>query len=271
MKKSLKNTLAGYVVALSLATLPFGCADKKTATTESTAIDTSNAATGDANDGEAAYTDFKNYVSTLDTTALAGVDTASGNWNQQRVLYDEKVARLDQHTANYDESRRQELAQLKTRYGNYWNSRASARNGGSAPAKVEAAGEKVDRDVSKAAADVKETGQKAGDEISDGAEKVGQAAKNTGKDVAEAGEKVGSKVGQAAKNTTKDVAEAGEKVGSKVGQAAKETGKDVKNVVVKGAKAVGEGADKAGTAVKNTAKKAGDKVEDVLEGDKKKE
>lgn len=275
MKRSLKNTVAGYAVALSLAALPLACADKKTTTTESsdTSAATSDVAVSNASEGDAAYTDFKNYVSNLDTTALASMDTASGNWNQQRVLYDEKIARLDQHAANYDETRRQELAQLKARYGSYWNSRASARSGGSAPAPaaVEATGEKVETDVSKAAADVKQTGQKAGDKISEGAEKVGQAAKNTTKDVAEAGEKVGSKVGQAAKNTTQDVAEAGEKVGSKVGQAAKETGKDVKKVVVKGAKAVGEGADKAGTAIKNTTKKAGDKVEDVLDGDKKKE
>jgi hypothetical protein len=231
---------------------------------------------------------------------------------------------VDQYNTDYDEARQQEIGKLKTRYSAYWDSRATNRSGGMAPATVGAAagtdmmavfnpanitattplairqayeefannvqahkemftkadwekvaaynkalddrknsmqsqlsdkdkyeigkakakytalkaGEKLDPDVSKAAADVKQTGSNVGD-------KVGTAAKNTASDVKDAGDKVGEKAG----NTVE-----------KVGHAAKETGKDVKNATVKGAKAVG-----------NTAEKAGEKVKDVFDGDKKKE
>ncbi len=316
MKNLFKNTISGYILAVGLVALQISCSNNKTPETSTTTFTTSG-------ESDAAYTDYKNYVSSIDTTAT---DTADSSWMEQRRMYNEKLARVDQYNADYDKTRQQEISQLKSRYSTYRDSRATTRSGGMAtavaeettvtgtdmmaafnPANITAttplairrayeefvnnvqahkemftkadwekvsaynkalddrknsmqsqlsdkdkyeigkakakytalkAGEKLDPDVSKAAADVKQTGSNVKD-------KVGTAAKNTAADVDEASQKVSEKAG----NTVE-----------KVGHAAKETGKDVKNATIKGAKAVG-----------NTAEKAGEKVKNFFDGDKKKE
>ncbi|QNF34186.1 hypothetical protein HUW51_16190 [Adhaeribacter swui] len=270
MKKLFKTPVLGYALAFGLAATQLSCSsDTKNTSTETI--------TSTPTEGETAYTDFRNYVSTLDSSTIATMDTASNSWKDQRTLYREKTAHLDQYRNDFDANRQQEIDQLKTRYDSYWGTNQS---GGTVGDKVdntiadvqatgEKVGDKVERGAHKAGQAAKETGKDAKATANNVASRVGTAAENTAEDAKETGSKVGSKVGTAAKNTAQDVAQTGEKVGnkvgtaakntvkdvgeagSKVGHAAKETGKDVKEGVVKGAKAVGKTADKAGEKVKD--------------------
>ncbi|RDC62004.1 hypothetical protein AHMF7616_00594 [Adhaeribacter pallidiroseus] len=275
MKNLIKTPVIGYAIAFGLAATQLSCSsDSKNTAPETT---TSETVTSAANDGETAYMDYKNYVSTLDSSTIATMDTASTGWHDQRTIYQEKTARLDQYRNDYDATRQQEIDQLKNRYDSYWGTNLSggkvAEKINNTTADVQRAGakvgDKVEQGAENAGQAVKETGKDAKETADNVASRVGTAAKNTAEDAKETGNKVGSKVGTAAKNTAQDVAQTGEKVGSKVGNAAKntaqdvahagekvghaakETGKDVKEGVVKGAKAVGKTADKAGAKVKD--------------------
>lgn len=288
MKNLLKNSLSGYALAFSLAVLQIGCSEKKTASNEN----------NNAGESDAAYTDYKNYVSSLDTTAIASTDTASGHWNQQRAMYDEKVARLDQYTNDYDEPRRQEIDQLKSRYNSYWNSHASIRSGGMAPDKVSTTGATgsvkvksvfdpatinantpmaIRQAYEKFVADVQAHKDHFTKEDWQQVAAYNQALDDRKNSMqSQLSDKDKYEIGKAKAKYT--ALKAGEKLDPDVSKAAsdvKETGKDVGEAGSKVGHAAKEtGKDvkdatvKGAKAVGNTAKKAGQKVGDALDDDK---
>ncbi|PSR52446.1 hypothetical protein AHMF7605_02355 [Adhaeribacter arboris] len=284
MKNLIKTPILSYALALSLAALQVSCSsDNKNTTSEST----DTAATA-ANDGESAYTDYKNYVSTLDSSTIASLDTASTSWKDQRSMYDEKVARLDQYSTNYDENRRQEIDRLKTRYSSYWNSRGTNLSGGMAPDKVASTGantimtsfntatisalsasairEAYDSFVEKVRANknsfTKDEWQKVEayyralddrkdavkDQISNN-DKIEIAKAKAKYETVKTGEKLDPVVSQVAA----DVKQTGEKVEDKAQKGAQQVGQKARETG-KDAKETGSRvADKVGTAAKNTA------------------
>lgn len=79
------------------------------------------------NESETAYNDFKNYVTNVENSTASASDSMEADWEtasaNARSEYDAKVAAMDQYSTEYDESRRQEIDQLKSRYNAYWESR----------------------------------------------------------------------------------------------------------------------------------------------------
>ncbi|QMU28989.1 DUF6565 domain-containing protein [Adhaeribacter radiodurans] len=283
MKNLIKTPIMSFALAFSLAGMQIGCSsDSKSSTSQTT--DNSTA----ANDGETAYTDYKNYVSTLDSSAIATMDTASSSWKDQRTMYDEKVARLDQYQNNYDENRRQEIDHLKTRYSSYWNSLGTNLSGGMAPDKVATTGtsdlmsnfntanintqtsstirEAYDNFVEKVRANKNdftrdqwhkvEAYYQALDDRKDAIEdqisskdKIEITKAKAKYETVKTGEKLDPVVSQVAA----DVKQTGEKVEDKVQKGAQQVGQKAKETS-KDAKEKGSNvADKVGTAAKNTA------------------
>lgn len=301
MKNLFKPSVAGVAFAFGLAAMQLSCSsDTKTTTTQATVTNSAE------NESEAAYTDYKNYVSTLDTSATALRDTASARWKDERSMYDAKVAQIDQYATDYDENRRQEIDQLKSRYNNYWNNFGTTRSGGITPkgvatppamnsgqiavsgfntatitattplairqayesfvTKVQAEKESFTKDDWKKV----ENYYQALDD-----RKNEMQSQLSDKDKYEIGKakakyvalKTGEKVDPDLSKAADDVKQTGKKAGDKIETAADKVGHAAKET----GKDVKNATVKGAKAVGNTAEKAGQKVEDVFDGKKEKE
>lgn len=125
MKYKIKVNSLAYLFALGILGTQIGCSsDKKNDTTSTTQES--------AGDSETAYNEFKDYVSSVENSTTDRTDSV--NWAKasasSKAEYDAKVARMDEYADQYDESRRQEIDQLKSRYSTYWGIDGSSTNGG---------------------------------------------------------------------------------------------------------------------------------------------
>ncbi|GAB2477833.1 hypothetical protein GCM10011375_19470 [Hymenobacter qilianensis] len=77
-----------------------------------------------------AYNDFKNFVTESEAKAQAASNQAEADYErettQMKADYDAKVAAVDQYADQYDEARRQEIEQLRTRYTTAYDQRDQA-------------------------------------------------------------------------------------------------------------------------------------------------
>ncbi|AIZ63710.1 hypothetical protein PK28_08395 [Hymenobacter sp. DG25B] len=88
-------------------------------------------------DGEQAYNDFKTFVTDAETRSENVANESEADYNQETTQlksdFDTKVAAVDKYADQYDDARRQEIEQLRTRYTTAydkrdmtWKNRASA-------------------------------------------------------------------------------------------------------------------------------------------------
>ncbi|QIL77804.1 MULTISPECIES: hypothetical protein [Hymenobacter] len=81
-------------------------------------------------ESDQAYNDFKNFVSESEAKAQAASNQAEADYErettQMKADYDAKVAAVDQYADQYDETRRQEIEQLRTRYTTAYDQRDQA-------------------------------------------------------------------------------------------------------------------------------------------------
>ena len=86
-----------------------------------------------AQESDQAYNDFKTFVSDSEAKAQAVSNQAEADYErettQMKADYDAKVAAVDQYADQYDEARRQEIEQLRTRYTTAYDQREQARRG----------------------------------------------------------------------------------------------------------------------------------------------
>jgi hypothetical protein len=116
-KKTLTiHTLAAFLLLGSTTLTQTSCsqADKKEVSQES----------------DQAYEDFKTFVSTAETQADNVGDKAEADYEREtsemKSEFDSKVAAVDKYADQYDDTRRQEIEQLRTRYTTAYDKRDMA-------------------------------------------------------------------------------------------------------------------------------------------------
>ncbi|GAA3931691.1 hypothetical protein [Hymenobacter algoricola] len=81
-------------------------------------------------ESDQAYTDFKDYVATVETKADNAAAATEADYNaettQLKTDFDTKVASVDKYAEQYDDARRQEIEQLRTRYTTAYDKRDMA-------------------------------------------------------------------------------------------------------------------------------------------------
>jgi hypothetical protein len=81
-------------------------------------------------ESEQAYNDFKNFVAESETKAQAEGNQVEADYEretaQMKSDFDSKVAAVDKYADQYDEPRRQEIEQLRTRYTSAYDTREQA-------------------------------------------------------------------------------------------------------------------------------------------------
>lgn len=236
-------------------------------------------------DGETAYTDFRDYVTNVESSTTS--DTA--DWQtastRSRKEYDAKVAAMDQYNNEYDEARRQEIDALKGRYNTYWdnqlaqyNARGTSRQGGMAaefqvsevatttPANIRQAYENL---VAKVQANKDSYTKEDWKAINDyyialDDRKNAVQSQLSDKDKYEIGKAKAKYVSlRTAARFDPDVS----KAASDVEGTAEDVGSDVKEGTKKGTKKVGEAAEKVGSETKEGARKVRNKVDEKIDDD----
>lgn len=83
-----------------------------------------------SSDSDQAYTDFQTFVSDTETRADAVADATEEDYNRETAQlksdFDAKVASVDKYADKYDDSRRQEIEQLRNRYTTAYDKREMA-------------------------------------------------------------------------------------------------------------------------------------------------
>lgn len=83
-----------------------------------------------SNESDQAYNDFKTFVSDTEAKADAVATEAEADYtnetNQLKADFDAKVAAVDRYADQYDDARRQEIEQLRTRYTTAYDKREMA-------------------------------------------------------------------------------------------------------------------------------------------------
>ncbi|UOQ76833.1 hypothetical protein MUN84_20410 [Hymenobacter sp. 5516J-16] len=81
-------------------------------------------------DADQAYNDFKTFVSETETKTEAVASEAEADYEQETAQlksdFDAKVAAVDKYADRYDDARRQEIEQLRTRYTTAYDKRVMA-------------------------------------------------------------------------------------------------------------------------------------------------
>ncbi|SHI85738.1 hypothetical protein SAMN02745146_1713 [Hymenobacter daecheongensis DSM 21074] len=81
-------------------------------------------------ESDQAYNDFKDYVATVETKADNAAAATEADYNaetaQLKADFDTKVAAVDRYADQYDDTRRQEIEQLRTRYTTAYDKRDMA-------------------------------------------------------------------------------------------------------------------------------------------------
>ena len=113
MKKLLSLNFFTYLMISGLIGFQVGCTSPDQNQTGSEA--------------ELAFNDFKEYVTSTETTATNQAAMTQADWDKAsadaKATYDTKVTQLDQYEAEYDEGRQEEIADLKNRHNTYWQQR----------------------------------------------------------------------------------------------------------------------------------------------------
>ena len=118
MKKNLQNPLCTILLASGLLFTAGACNRSET---EKTTTETKT-----TNDGDAAYSNYRTYVEEAerDTNYMY---TPDRDWNKEisdrETAYNQRLAEVDKNTESYDETRKAELEDLKTRYNTNWQTR----------------------------------------------------------------------------------------------------------------------------------------------------
>lgn len=277
-----RNTLAYLLVGGLLAT-QISCSSNKETANTSDQTSTTNA----SGDSETAYNEFRDYVTSVETSTSDTGDSANAARTSanSRAEYDAKLARLNQYNDQYDATRRQEIADLQTRYST-WESQSTSANGGMA-VNTNVTGTSVNGgaaadfstnevattsamnirmayenfvnrvasnkdNYSKADWQAAESYFKALDDRKNGVQ--GQL---TDKDKYEIGKAKAKYTALKAGRLGIDASEAGNTVSDN----AQEAGSEVKDATKKGASKVGNAAEKAGSQVKSTIKSGAKKID----------
>lgn len=115
-KKITIHTLALLLVAGGITTTQMSCSRSDRAEV--------------SQESDQAYNDFKNFVSESEAKVQTVANEAEADFeretSQMKADYDSKVAAVDQYADQYDENRRQEIEQLRTRYNTAYDQRDQA-------------------------------------------------------------------------------------------------------------------------------------------------
>jgi hypothetical protein len=285
----MKRNFQGQAFALLVtAGLIFGntaCNKSERTKTERTETAVENTGTEVKNESEEAYNNLKNWIAEKDRDTVHVYDS-DRDWNEEisdrEEAYNERVAAVDKNAKYYDEARRREIEEMKTRYNTNWETRKSTYSSYAkgktlrsvyltvpenatdlnalTPANIRAAYENFVAKVK----ENKDSYTNADWQVVDAMWTDLDARKNaiqeqlTAKDKLEIGKaktkyqamKAASKTG----NTTK-------KVGSEVKEDAQEGAEKTGDAAKEGGSKVGNAAKKTGSAIKDTYKKAEDKVD----------
>lgn len=293
MKKLFGIHILTYLLAIGLTATQISCSSTENKRTY--------------NDRETAYNDFRNYVTSVENATIPdSVDLQSAS-AKSRQEYEAKVATLDQYSSDYDETRRQEIEDLKSRYNSYWdnqlaqfNARATSRHGGltvdfnteeltSIPAtsirlayegliaKIQANKDNYTKEDWKAinyyylALDERKNAVQS--ELSDkdkyeiGKAKAKYVALRTAARFDPDVSEAASDVGDAANKAGRKIDSTAEKVGHELKSGAKTGAKKVGNTAEKTGRKIDKKAEKAGSKVKTKTKKAANEIDSKIDDD----
>jgi hypothetical protein len=293
----MKRNFQGQAFALLVtAGIIFGntsCSKTEQKNTE-TAVE--NSGTEAKQGSEEAYTNFKNWVNDADRDTAYVFDNKK-DWNKEisdrETAYNERVTAVDKYSTEYDEARRAEIEEMKTRYNTNWETRkqtytnyskgvtwrpeyltipAGATDLSSLNAtNIRAAYENFVKKVEANKKSYTNDDWKIVDMYWEELDTRKNAIQNelSSKDKMEVAKaktkyqamKAASKTGNTAEKVGTDVKDATKAGAEKVGNTAKKVGTDVKEETQEGSSKVGNAAKKAGGAIKDTYKKAEDKVD----------
>jgi hypothetical protein len=271
MEKQFRIHILTYLLAIGLAVTQISCSSMENKQAYQ--------------DRETAYNDFRNYVTSVENSTIADSMDLQSASSQSRQEYDAKVATLDQYSSDYDETRRQEIEDLKGRYNTYWdkqlahfNAQATSRHGGMAasfntegltsiPAtSIRLAYEGLIADIQANKDNYTHEDWKAINDyyLALDARKNALQSELSDKDKYEIGKakakyvalRTEARFDPDVSETASDVGDAAGKAGRKIDTTAGEVGAEIKS----GAKKIGHTAEKAGRKIDKKAEKAGSKV-----------
>lgn len=123
MKRNLQGQAFALLVTAGMIFGNTGCTKTEQKNTE-TAVE--NAGAEAKQESEEAYTNFKNWVEEADRDTVYVFDNKK-DWNKEitdrETTYNERVAAIDKYSTDYDETRRAEIEEMKTRYNANWKTR----------------------------------------------------------------------------------------------------------------------------------------------------
>lgn len=292
MKNNLRKPLYTLLLASGILFTAGACSRTETDSESTTETTTTNPAM----ESDAAYTSYRNYVEEAerDTVYTYAPDR---DWNKEiadrEAAYNQQLTEVDKYATNYDEARKAELEDLKTRYNTNWQTRREtyASYGRASTMRPELLSiEENATDLSSlTAANIRaayenfvrvvENNKKnytnADWQIVEQSWNELDTRKNaiqtelSGKDKLEIGKaktkyiamKSASKTGNTAENVGSDVKDATKSGAEKVGDAAKTAGNKTESTAKKAANKTENAAKKVGSETKDLYKKAEDKVD----------
>lgn len=278
MKSNLGKNVLPVLVAAGLLFTQSSCSRTEKDTTNTTTTTTNT-------EGDDAYNNFKSYVTESESDTAYVYDNTK-DYNKEiadrEAAYNERVTNLDKYASGYDEARRSEIEQMKTRYNTNWETRRSTyasygkastmrpqlltidQNAkdlsGLTAANIRTSYEnflkQVEANKSTYTNEDWKVVEQAWNDLDNRKNEV--QAELSAKDKWEIGKaktkylalKNSSKVGNTAESTGSSLKEGTKNVAEKTGEVTKE-----------GASKVGNAAEKTGSAIKETYKKAEDKVD----------
>lgn len=120
MKNNLRNPIYTLLLASGILFTAGACSRSETETKTTTETTTTTT------DGDAAYSNYRTYVEEAerDTNYTYASDR---DWNKEiadrETAYNERLAAVESNAAGYDDARKAELEELKTRYNTNWQTR----------------------------------------------------------------------------------------------------------------------------------------------------
>ncbi|MFC5271730.1 DUF6565 domain-containing protein [Adhaeribacter terreus] len=282
MKRNFQGQAFALLVTAGLIFGSTACSKSERVETETTV---ENTGTEIKNESEEAYNNFKNWIDEKERDT-AYVYDSDRDWTEEisdrEEAYNERVAALDKNAKYYDDARRAEIEEMKTRYNTSWQTRrATYASYGKAdslrpvylttpekaedlnaltPANIRAAYENFVAKVQ----ENKETYTNADWQVVDAMWSDLDDRKNaiqeqlSAKDKYEIGK---AKTKYQAMKAASKTGNTAEKVGSNVKEGVKTGAEKTGDAAKEGGSKVGNAASKTGSAIKDTYKKAEDKVD----------
>lgn len=118
MKSNLSNKAFSFLIAAGLLFASSACSrtEKETTTTSTTTVA----------ERDDAYNSYRSYVEDAERDT-AYVYDSKRDWNKEitdrETAYNERWANVEKYSADYDEARKAELEDLRTRYNTNWQAR----------------------------------------------------------------------------------------------------------------------------------------------------